>query len=523
MTLMRRPLSLFVRPLTWRLVLPQALMQQTRTATPHLLSVWAMVAMLSLAVVAPHLSHARSETRTQTARTQAAPHHTPGDLGQLPPEVEAALQRAKVPRDAFHVMVVEASGHAAPRLSHQAQVPVNPASLMKLATTTAALDLLGPTFVWRTPVFVDGPVRDGVLQGNVYVRGSGDPRLSVERVWLLMRRLQGLGIQKIQGDIVLDRSAFEVPPRDAASFDGEPLRPYNAAPDALLLNFKSLLIQFVPDRAANVARVHVEPPMAGVQFPTTVPLSAGDCNDYRTSLRADWTDATRPRFAGSFPAVCGEKMWPIAYSAPQQFAGRAVLGMWQQLGGQLSGQVREGTVPNGLQPAFTVDSPTLAEVIRDINKFSNNVMAQQVFLTLSQQQRGVGSFEASRDVMQRWWRDRVGGDVPVFDNGSGLSREERISAQGLARLLQTAWASASMPELMSSLPITGLDGTLKRSKAQFSAHLKTGSLRDVAGIAGFVDGPNGKRWVLVAVLHHANANAARPALDAMVDWVAQQP
>jgi D-alanyl-D-alanine carboxypeptidase/D-alanyl-D-alanine-endopeptidase (penicillin-binding protein 4) len=135
----------------------------------------------------------------------------------------------------------------------------------------------------------------------------------------------------------------------------------------------------------------------------------------------------------------------------------------------------------------------------------------------------VGSFDASREVLQRWWRERVGGEVPVFDNGSGLSREERISAQALARLLQTAWSSATMPELMSSLPITGLDGTLKRSKAQGVAHLKTGSLRDVAGVAGFVDGANGKRWVLVAVLNHPNANAARPALDALIDWVAQQP
>jgi D-alanyl-D-alanine carboxypeptidase/D-alanyl-D-alanine-endopeptidase (penicillin-binding protein 4) len=197
--------------------------------------------------------------------------------------------------------------------------------------------------------------------------------------------------------------------------------------------------------------------------------------------------------------------------------------MWQQLGGQLTGQVRDGPVPANLQPAFSIDSVTLAEVIRDINKFSNNVMAQQLFLTLSQQQRGVGSFDASREVLQRWWRERVGGEVPVFDNGSGLSREERISAQALARLLQTAWSSATMPELMSSLPITGLDGTLKRSKAQGVAHLKTGSLRDVAGVAGFVDGANGKRWVLVAVLNHPNANAARPALDALIDWVAQQP
>ncbi len=474
--------------------------------------------LCSLALSAPlHTQAAPSKLKN------TPPTHTQGDTGHLPREVEAALQRAKVPADALHVMVVDTQTNVAPRLSHSAQAPINPASLMKLATTTAALDLLGPAFVWRTPVYIDGTVRDGVLQGNVYLRGSGDPRLVVERLWLLMRRVQGLGIQKIQGDIVLDRSAFDLPTRDAASFDGEPLRPYNAAPDALLLNFKSLLIQFVPDRAANVARIQVEPPLAGVQFPATVALSAGECNDYRGSLKPDWSDPTRVRFAGSFPAVCGEKMWPIAYSAPPQFAARAVAGMWQQLGGQLTGQVRDGTVPANLQPAFSIDSVTLAEVIRDINKFSNNVMAQQLFLTLSQQQRGVGSFDASREVLQRWWRERVGGEVPVFDNGSGLSREERISAQALARLLQTAWSSATMPELMSSLPITGLDGTLKRSKAQGVAHLKTGSLRDVAGVAGFVDGANGKRWVLVAVLNHPNANAARPALDALIDWVAQQP
>ena len=442
----------------------------------------------------------------------------------LPAPVVAALQRAKVPVEALHVVVMETNGSqkTSALLSHEATTAINPASLSKLATTVAALDLLGPTFVWRTPVYVDGPVRDGVLQGNVYLRGSGDPRLVVERVWLLMRRLQGLGIQKIQGDIVLDRSAFDLPERNPASFDGEPLRPYNAAPDALLLNFKSLVFQFVPDRAANLARIHVEPPMAGVQFPASVGLTNTDCSDYRSSLRADWTDPLRIRFTGSFPASCGEKVWPVAYAAPQQFAARAIAGMWQQVGGQLAGQVRDGVVPANLQPVFTVESPALSEVIRDINKFSNNVMAQQLFLTLSQQARGTGSWDASREAMQAWWRDRIGGEVPVFDNGSGLSREERISALGLARLLQFAWGSPTMSELMSSLPVTGLDGTLKRSKSQSIAHLKTGSLRDVAGIAGYVDASNGKRLILVAVLNHANAQAARSALDLLVDWTASQ-
>ena len=187
------------------------------------------------------------KARNPTA--QPSPAQT--DTGQLPQEVEAALLRAKVPREALHVVVLDTSLSAPARLSVSAQTPVNPASLMKLVTTTAALDLLGPAFVWRTSVYVEGLVRDATLQGNVYLRGSGDPRLVVERLWLLLRRLQGLGIQKIQGDIVLDRNAFDIAPRDAGGFDGEPLRPYNAAPDALLLNFKSLLIQFVPDRAAT--------------------------------------------------------------------------------------------------------------------------------------------------------------------------------------------------------------------------------------------------------------------------------
>lgn len=481
--------------------------------TASLSSVWGM------AWAQPHAAQKAHTPRNTPA--QATP--AGGDVGQLPPEVEAALQRAKVPREALHVVVVDTALNAPARLSVSAQTPVNPASLMKLVTTTAALDLLSPAFVWRTPVYVEGVVRDGTLQGHVYLRGSGDPRLVVERLWLLLRRVQGLGIQRIQGDIVLDRSAFDVTPRDAGGFDGEPLRPYNAAPDALLLNFKSLLIQFVPERGANVARIQVEPPLAGVSMPTSVPLSTEACNDYRTGLRADWSDPARVKFAGSYPASCGEKMWPVAYSAPTQFAARAVLGMWQQLGGQLVGQVRDGTVPTHLQPAFSVESAALSETIRDINKYSNNVMAQQLFLTLSQQQRGVGSLEASREVVQRWWRERVGGGAPVLDNGSGLSRDERISAQGLARLLQVAWSSPSMSELMSSLPITGVDGTLKRSQAQAVAHLKTGSLRDVAGVAGYVDAANGKRWVLVAILNHPNANAARPALDALMNWAAQQP
>ena len=455
----------------------------------------------------------------------------------LPPEVDAALARAKVPREAVTALVIDANGRSPARLSHRANVPVNPASIMKVVTTYAALDLLGPAFSWTTPVYVEGAVRDGTLFGNLYIKGQGDPKLVAERLWLLLRRVQGLGVKAIAGDIVLDRSAFETVEVDAASFDGEGLRPYNATPDALLLNFKSVVMTFVPDRTANTAQVQFEPPLAGVVMQASVPLSPGECGDYQATLKGDFADLGAIRFNGTYPASCGEKVWSIAYSDPKTYAVRAVEGMWRDMGGKLAGAVRDGRVPASLKPAFEVNSPTLVEVIRDINKFSNNVMAQQLFLSLSLQAKsiggagavgGAGTLAGSREVVQRWWKSTISGtgadDVPLLDNGSGLSRTERITAQGLARMLQTAYASPLNPELMSSLPIIGVDGTLRRnrSKAQGSAHLKTGTLRDVVGMAGYVHAPNGRQYVLVMIINHANAGAARPAIDALLDWTMKE-
>ena len=450
----------------------------------------------------------------------------------LPPEVEAALARAKVPREALAAIVVDAAplinGKSAPLFSYRANAPANPASVMKLVTTYAGLELLGPAYTWATPVYVDGSINNGVLTGNLIIQGKGDPKLVQERLWLLLRRVQGMGIKTITGDILLDRSAFAVAAQNPADFDGEPLRPYNAAPDALLINYKSVVMTFVPNYASSLASVSFDPPLANVQMQSTVPLTTGkDCSDYRGALVADFSDPFRITFKGSYPVACGEKVWPIAYADPASYAERAVAGMWAEMGGKLAGRVRDGRAPAGLKSAFDMTSPSLTEAIRDINKYSNNVMAQQLFLTLSlNQNQSPASFEASRTVVQNWWRERFGDqDMPVLDNGSGLSRQERITPQGLARMLQTAYISGAMPELMASLPITGVDGTLRRSRSRVSqgwAHLKSGSLRDATALAGYVHTPSGRRLVVVGIVNHPNAAAARAALEALVDWAVKE-
>ena len=451
----------------------------------------------------------------------------------LPAEVEAALTQARIPRDAVAILVVEAEGKAKPRLSHRPQAAMNPASVMKLVTTYAALEQLGPAYAWSTQVYADGPVRDGILQGNLYIRGRGDPKLVIERLWLLLRRVQAMGIKSVQGDIVLDRSAFDLASQDPSTFDGEPLRPYNAAPDALLINFKSVLMTFTPVAALNLALISFEPPLAGVHMQSSVALSNIACADWRGGLKADFSDPSQIRFGGSYPLSCAERLWPVAYADPKSYSTRVVEASWRALetdgGGKLSGVVREGPIPAGLKPLFEVSSPPLAELIRDINKYSNNVMAQQLFLSLGQiGNRGRATMETAREALRVWWRERfprsaesAGEEIPVFDNGSGLSRSERISAQALARMLQAAWASPYMPELLASLPISGVDGTMRRSKANGAAHLKTGSLRDVVAVAGYVHGQSGKRYVLVAMVNHANAAAARAAFEALIEWTAR--
>ena len=438
----------------------------------------------------------------------------------LPPEVEAALAASALPRDAVVLLVAPAEG-GPPRLAHRADVAVNPASVAKLATTYAALDLLGPAFTWKTPVFFDGPVRNGVLQGNLVVQGLGDPKLVIERLWLLLRQVQARGVHTIAGDIVLDRGAFAVPPVDPAAFDGEPLRPYNVAPDALLVNFKTVVLTITPE--AGRARIRAEPALAGVQWPASVPLAAGECGAWPTALRADFASPLQVRFGGSFPASCGERTWNIAFADPASYEARAATALWQEMGGKLGGAVREGRAPAGAKPAFEATSPPLAEVVRDINKYSNNVMARQLFLTLSLQQRGSGTYEGSREVLATWWRARIGGEPPFTENGSGLSRTESASARQLGRLLQAAWASPLMPDLVSSLPAMGLDGTLRRARQNVGlAHLKTGSLVDVSGVAGYVHGAQGRRYVLVAIANHPRANEIRPVIQALVDWTARQ-
>ena len=457
----------------------------------------------------------------------------------LPSSVTQALARAGVPREAASFEVREVVGNAAPRMSYKASVAMNPASVMKLVTTYSALDILGPTFTWKTGFYTDGTLSKGVLTGNLIIKGGGDPKWVLERIDENFKTLQTLGVQRITGDIVLDNSVFELPPKNSADFDGEPMRPYNSSPDGLLVNFKALILKFVPDPQTQTIRVVTEPPMADVAIDAQVTATTDGCGDWRSGLRADFSNPNKVQFNGSYSVRCGENTWPVAYIEPANYAVRVIKAMHQASGGMLDGKVRYGTMPRTALLLWQAPSLPLSQIIADVNKYSNNVMAQQVFLTLSAQYSTfnsslhlpgaprTGNFERSATTVQNWWRERFMRTVkaPTLDNGSGLSRKERITAQSLSELLRLANNRPNSDVFVNSLSIAGVDGTAanmaKRGiavNAVGNAQLKTGTLRDVAAIAGYATGKSGKRYSVVGLINHPNAGAARPALDALVEW-----
>lgn len=446
----------------------------------------------------------------------------------LPQPVSEALQRAGVPLDAVALVVRDAGGNNT-LVSHNAAKSMNPASVIKLVTTAAALDLLGPAYVFKTEFYVKGELRNGVLNGDLYVKGHGDPKLTYERLWAAIRQLRERGIRDVRGDIAFDRSYFAPVVHDSARFDGKALRAYNVGPDALLFNYKAVTFRFIPEGGA--VSISTEPAIPSVEIASRIKLVSGACGDWQERLAPEIEEnglLATVQFSGNFAESCGEKAWSLGLFDHPRYNAALFRTLWDEAGGKIFGKTRDAGVPSDARLIYSIDSPPLADVVRDINKFSNNVMARQLFLTLSAETTGLPGETARSVAIIKAWLKHKGIEAPelVLENGAGLSRVERISANSLAALLQVMSGSALMPELISSLPLVAVDGTMKKrmngNGVAGQAHIKGGTLNEVRAIAGEVVGRNGKRWLVVFMMNHPNASVAQPVQDILLQWVYDQ-
>ncbi|MDR1349522.1 MAG: D-alanyl-D-alanine carboxypeptidase/D-alanyl-D-alanine-endopeptidase [Zoogloeaceae bacterium] len=443
------------------------------------------------------------------------------DVVPLPPTVVQALAAARIPESSVAV-VVQVVDQKTPRINHNAQLVMNPASVMKLVTTYAALGMLGPAANWQTGFWsVVEADATGRLPGHLYLKGGGDPDFSLERFWMLLRQLRARGVRHIDGDLVLDRSRFTLPPHDPAAFDHRPLRAYNVGPDALLVDANALRFLLRPE--GEQVRFSRITPHDNLEVVTRIVPGKGGCNGWRERLNYVW-QANRLEISGSYPTSCDEQSLLLAPLSPEAHVQELFRALWREMGGTLRGKVRTGQTPVEARRLATQNSPPVAEIVRSVNKWSNNVMARQLLLALGGEE---GTPESAVRQTQDWLRAQ-GLDFPelVLENGSGLSRQERINAQSLNRLLIHAWHSAVMPEVIASLPISAVDGTMQKrlrdTPAAGHAHIKTGSLSGAKTAAGYVQDLRGKRYAVTFLINHANAAQGEKAMDALLLWVVAQ-
>ncbi len=439
--------------------------------------------------------------------------------------INKSLASNKIPPEALSLVAIPLTGKGKATYVN-ADVSMNPASTMKLFTTYAALELLGPNFRWRTAFFTDGEVKDGVVHGNLYLKGGGDPKLNMERLWLLLRELRNNGVKSVTGHLILDRNYFNMPEEKVFLDDSnESYRPYLVSPDSLLINFK--VIRIISHTDNQKVQVVVEPPLKDVHLVNNLqiikPKAKGRCPtipdiEYDPVTQANGTVTLT--ISGNIVEDCTVQKY-ISLFDHDRYAINIVRSFWQELGGKISGKNSIGTMPKDAKPLAVVWSPDLVEVIRDINKFSNNTMAKQLFLTIGARNRKATDEDdaaAAYRTIYEWLISKgVNSNQLKMENGSGLSREERITAREMSELLKMAWKSPYSAEFISSMPIIGVDGTmykrLRKTDLKGKGHIKTGTLNNVRAIAGYIRDKHNDTWAIVAILNDPKPWGATEVLD----------
>jgi len=457
---------------------------------------------------------------------QSAPSET------LPAEVTQVLKRHGLSAQGLSVYVQEV-GQPEPVLAVSADAPRNPASTMKLLTTLVALEELGPAYTWKTEAYASAPVRAGVLDGDLYIKGYGDPYLVIEHFWRFLRALRKGGLTEIRGDLVIDQGFFEPAAGQAADFDRRPQRAYNVQPQALLVNFQAVNFRFLPQQRQQRVQIIADPQPAQLAIDNRVRLTNGPCSGGARGVGlqvADRAGLQKMVFSGRYSVHCGDDDFYRVVAESGNYIHGVFKTLWQEMGGRFAGGVREGVVPDGAMLLHSAMSPPLSEIIRVVNKYSNNVMTRQLLLTLGAEKQGApGTVEKGITVIYEWlMQHNLEFAELVLENGSGLSREERISARHLGEVLLAAWQSPYMPEFLASLPILSMDGTLKRRSGgglAGRAHLKTGSLNNVRAQAGVLLDERGRRMVVVVLHNAASADTAagEQVQNALLAWINQRP
>jgi D-alanyl-D-alanine carboxypeptidase/D-alanyl-D-alanine-endopeptidase (penicillin-binding protein 4) len=428
---------------------------------------------------------------------------------------------------------VQDVGENTPLLAVNSNVARNPASTIKLLTTLMALEDLGPAYTWKTEAYLRGELHDGTLEGDLFLKGYGDPYMVIERYWLFLRRMKQRGLHRIAGDLVIDNAFFDMGENDTGEFDGQGQRIYNVVPDAFLVNFQAINFTFFPSLATKSVMIVPNPSPANLEIENRLRLTRGLCGGFQNGIAFSLSDPpgkNRATFSGSYRGDCQEYNLSRSVLQAETYAYGVFRTIWQDMGGELTGGLRVGSAPEDIESFVVVESPPLAEIVRSINKWSNNVMARHLLLTMGAERFGSpATVDKGREAAAGYLAEK-GLDFPELkiDNGAGLSRTTTITADHLGQVLLAAHDSLYSAEFIASLPLSGLDGTLRKRFVDEGLtgrmHVKTGRLTGVFAMAGYVRAQSGGEYVVVAIQNHPDAHRGpgEEMLSELLRWVARQ-
>ena len=404
---------------------------------------------------------------------------------------------------------------------------MSPGSIMKLVTTYAALEILGPTYHWDTSFYTDGELVGDTLNGSFYVDMGGDPKLTIERLWSTLNELRGMGISAINGNLVLDGDVFRLS-NGQPTFDDNgdnPHAPFLVQPSPYLSNLNLVHFQVRADERGTQA--WSAPSLNDVVIDNRVIATAeAPCparrhftwepffhEDHRVTVRV----------SGELPQGCRTTAY-LSLLPHEQYTASMIRSLLSDMGIDINGKSLLAKTPDDARLLLRTTSPDLVTMVRDINKWSSNVMARQLLLTIGAENRLEDEEDdrvAGIRVVNEWLQEKgVNTAGLVIENGAGLTRDGRITARQGAQILQHAWNSPFASDLMASMPLIAMDGTMARrlrnSGLDGKGRIKTGYLENVRSIAGFTRDDTDTTWAIVGMVNNDPAWNGQAVLDRII-------
>ncbi len=442
--------------------------------------------------------------------------------------IEAMIVKNKIKPEQVSVLIRSSKSNSV-WAAHHSNTIRKPASVMKVLTTYSALLELGRDFKWPTKFYYHGSYNKGIIQGDLIIKAYGDPTLSSRDMPKIIRRLKRLGIRGITGDIVIDRSFFDVGDRISSGFDNHSFSEYNAMPDTMMFDDHLSTIVVKPKGGEIVAYKSIQD--QSYEVINNIKPSDKSCAGNRSWPRVlISTESTPPRvtLSGTLSLKCRPRyIKKLVTHAYQSFYYTLRAEMIRR-GIAFHGQLQLAKVPAGARALFTHYSKPLLQIIAKTNKKSNNLYARHLMLLLGAKRYGAPATElkgrkAIEEILGRL--DLIRSKGIVLDNGSGLSRKSRITAKALSDILQDANKRYGS-QWRNALSIAGIDGTIKkrfkRTIAKGRAWMKTGTLKDAKNIAGYVLSKSSRRLYTVVILYNGREKWKGSALqNQIITWLAK--